>query len=157
VQGLGAPLGAVLAGSRAFIDAVWCWKQRLGGSLRQVGICAAACLYALDHNVDRLADDHANPQLLADGLGRIDGVTVLLPETNLVFFDASGAGLSNERLTAALREHGLLVSIMGGRLRACTHLDVTAAMIDDLLQIMSDVVQRHAGQAITQPAFTGLC
>jgi len=156
-KGLGAPLGAVLAGSRDFIDEVWRWKQRLGGSLRQAGICAAACLYALDHNVDRLADDHANARLLADGLGRIDGVTVLLPETNLVFFDAGGAGLSNERLAAALREQGVLVSIMGGRLRACTHLDVSTAMIDDVLQIVRDVVRRHARDAPPQPAFNGLC
>src|SRR6267378_3748814 len=58
-KGLGAPVGAVIAGSRAFIDDVWRWKQRLGGSMRQAGICAAACVYALDHHVDRLADDHA--------------------------------------------------------------------------------------------------
>lgn len=69
-KGLGAPIGGVLAGSRAFIDAVWQWKQRLGGSMRQAGICAAACIYALDHHVDRLADDHANararPRTVAD-------------------------------------------------------------------------------------------
>ncbi len=59
-KGLGAPLGAVLCGSEAFIDEAWRWKQRLGGSLRQAGMCAAACIYALDHNIDRLADDHAN-------------------------------------------------------------------------------------------------
>src|SRR6478735_9113978 len=59
-KGLGAPIGGVIAGSRAFIDDVWRWKQRLGGSMRQAGVCAAACVYALDHHVDRLADDHAN-------------------------------------------------------------------------------------------------
>ena len=61
-KGLGAPLGAVLCGSEEFIDQAWRWKQRLGGSLRQAGMCAAACLYALDHNVDRLAEDHANAE-----------------------------------------------------------------------------------------------
>jgi threonine aldolase len=156
-KGLGAPLGAVLAGSRDFIDDVWRWKQRLGGSLRQAGICAAACLYALDHNVDRLAEDHANARLLAGGLARIDGITVLLPETNLVFFDAGNAGLSNERLATALRAHGVLLSIMGGRLRACTHLDVTSAMIHDVLRTIRDVVQTYAGESIRQPAFNGHC
>ncbi len=89
-KGLGAPLGAVLCGSEAFIDEAWRWKQRLGGSMRQAGVCAAACIYALDHNIDRLADDHANAKALARGLAQIPGVTVEEPETNLVFFDTSG-------------------------------------------------------------------
>ena len=70
-KGLGAPVGAVIAGSRDFIDEVWRWKQRLGGSMRQAGICAAACVYALDHNVDRLADDHANARALARGCRKL--------------------------------------------------------------------------------------
>src|ERR1700730_8725680 len=80
-KGLGAPVGAVIAGSRAFIDEVWRWKQRLGGSMRQAGICAAACVYALDHHVDRLADDHANARALSRGLSQIAGVEVQEPET----------------------------------------------------------------------------
>src|SRR5262249_8887607 len=90
-KGLGAPLGAVLAGSAAFIDEAWRWKQRLGGAMRQAGICAAACLYALDHHVDRLADDHSNAKALARGLRQIPGVAVEEPDTNLVFFDCSPA------------------------------------------------------------------
>ena len=90
-KGLGAPIGAVMAGSRDFIDEVWRWKQRLGGSMRQAGICAAACVYALDHHVDRLADDHANARALARGLSQIDGHDVQQPETNLVFFTPDGA------------------------------------------------------------------
>src|SRR5438477_5988617 len=70
-KGLGAPIGAVIAGSRQFIDEVWRWKQRLGGSMRQAGICAAACLHALDHHVDRLNDDHANARALATGLAQM--------------------------------------------------------------------------------------
>src|SRR5664279_1052347 len=85
-KGLGAPVGAVMAGSRDFIDEVWRWKQRLGGSMRQAGICAAACTFALDHHVDRLADDHANARSLARGLSQIQGIEVQEPETNLVFF-----------------------------------------------------------------------
>jgi len=92
-KGLGAPLGAVLAGSAEFIDAAWSWKQRLGGSLRQAGICAAACLYALDHHLDRLAEDHRHAKALAAGLREIRGVAVEDPDTNLVFFDPRGAGL----------------------------------------------------------------
>ncbi len=75
-KGLGAPLGAVLCGTSAFIGEAWRWKQRLGGSMRQGGICAAACLYALDHNVDRLEQDHANARALARGLAQISGLRV---------------------------------------------------------------------------------
>ncbi|MBB5046930.1 threonine aldolase [Rhodopseudomonas rhenobacensis] len=128
-KGLCAPLGAALAGSRRFVDQVWRWKLRLGGSLRHAGICAAACHYALDHNVGRLADDHANSWTLADGLSAIPGIVVQALQSNLVFFNASGAGLSNERMETAVRQHGVMISIMGGRLRACTYLDVSAAMV----------------------------
>src|SRR6201999_1979188 len=72
-KGLGAPIGGVIAGSSSFIDEVWRWKQRLGGSMRQAGICAAACIYALDHNVERLAEDHENARILAAGLQEIEG------------------------------------------------------------------------------------
>jgi threonine aldolase len=131
-KGLGAPLGAVLAGSRDFIDEAWRWKQRLGGAMRQGGVCAAACLHALDHHVDRLAEDHANAAALARGLAQIEGMAVEAPETNLVFFDPEGAGMAAEALCAALRRQGILISEMRtGRIRACTHLDVTAAMIEE--------------------------
>ncbi|KPG01950.1 threonine aldolase [Rhodopseudomonas sp. AAP120] len=140
-KGLGAPLGAVLAGSRDFIDEVWRWKQRLGGSLRQAGICAAACIFALDHNVHRLAGDHANAALLASRLAAIDGVTVQFPETNLVYFDITGTGLADDAFVAALRSHGILISTLGGRLRACTHLDVTPAMIIETVDIVGEVVR----------------
>lgn len=151
-KGLGAPLGAVLAGSRDFIDEVWRWKQRLGGSLRQAGICAAACLYALDHHVERLADDHRHARLLADGLAAIGGIIVQRPHTNLVYFELAGSEPSNAQLVTALRERGVLLSIMGGRLRACTHLDVTAAMIHDTLHIIRDLVAGADRLPIAQPA-----
>ncbi len=127
-KGLGAPLGAVLAGSEEFIGAAWRWKQRVGGSLRQSGMSAAACLYALDHNIDRLADDHENARVLARGLAQIPGITVELPETNLVFFNTEGTGLTGAELAARVREAGVLISVMGKhRGRACTHLDVDHA------------------------------
>jgi threonine aldolase len=140
-KGLGAPIGAVLAGSRGFIDEVWRWKQRLGGSMRQAGICAAACVHALDHHVDRLAEDHANARALAGGLAQIAGVVVQPPETNLVFFDPAGAGVKGDQMVAALRQRGVLLAMMDGRIRACTHLDVTAAMIEQTLGLIRDIVR----------------
>ncbi len=131
-KGLGAPLGAVLAGSAEFIDAAWRWKQRLGGSMRQGGLCAAACLYALDHNIDRLADDHDNARVLARSLAQIPGLAVEQPATNLVFFDTKAAGLTADELAARVRGAGVLISVMGKyRARACTHLDVTTAHVEE--------------------------
>ncbi|MBR0683762.1 low specificity L-threonine aldolase [Roseomonas eburnea] len=130
-KGLGAPLGAVLCGSEEFIGRAWRWKQRLGGSMRQAGICAAACIHALDHHVDRLAEDHANAKALARGLRQIPGVVVEEPDTNLVFFDIRDAGMTVEKLQAKLQMRGIAVSGLGGRVRACTHLDVTAPMIEE--------------------------
>ena len=126
-KGLGAPLGAVLCGSEAFIDQAWRWKQRLGGSMRQAGICAAACTYALEHNIERLAEDHANARVLARDLAQIPGIAVEAPETNLVFFDTQGTGLSASALADRLRGLGVSISTVGAyRMRACTHLDVDA-------------------------------
>ncbi len=140
-KGLGAPVGGVIAGSRAFIDDVWRWKQRLGGSMRQAGICAAACVYALDHHVDRLAEDHANARALARGLSQIAGVDVQQPETNLVFFKPDGAGVSGDKMVSALHKHGVLLAMMDGRIRACTHLDVTAAMIEEMVGLVREIVR----------------
>jgi threonine aldolase len=140
-KGLGAPLGAVLCGSAAFIDRAWRWKQRLGGSLRQAGMCAAACLYSLDHHVERLAEDHDNARVLARGLAQIDGLAVQMPETNLVFFDTSGTRRTAAALAQELREQGVMVSAMGThRGRACTHLDVTRAQVDEALATIRRVL-----------------
>jgi len=140
-KGLGAPIGGVIAGSRDFIDEVWRWKQRLGGSMRQAGVCAAACIHALDHHVDRLAEDHANARALARGLSQINGIEVQQPETNLVFFKPDGAGVSGEKMVAALRPRGVLLAMMDGRIRACTHLDVTAAMIEEMVGHVREIVR----------------
>lgn len=139
-KGLGAPLGAVLCGSRAFIDQAWRWKQRLGGSMRQGGICAAACIHALDHHVERLAEDHANAKALARGVAQIAGVVAEEPETNLVFFDIAATGVSIPELQQRLAAKGVWVSALGGRVRACTHLDVTAAMIPDAVQAIREAL-----------------
>lgn len=142
-KGLGAPLGAVLCGTTAFIDEAWRWKQRLGGSLRQAGICAAACLYALDHNIARLAEDHANAKTLARGLAQIPGITLDEPETNLVFFDTSGTGFTADELTDRARRGGVMLSTMGKyRARACTHLDVDAAGIEIAIRVIREAASR---------------
>jgi threonine aldolase len=140
-KGLGAPIGGVLAGSAAFIDEVWRRKQRLGGSMRQAGICAAACIHALDHHVDRLADDHANARALARGLSQVNGITVQEPETNLVFFTPDGAGVSADKMVAELRKRGVLIAVMDGRIRACTHLDVTSTMIEEMIGHVREIAR----------------
>jgi threonine aldolase len=141
-KGLGAPIGAVIAGTRQFIDEVWRWKQRLGGSMRQAGICAAACTYALDQHVNRLAEDHANARALARGLSQIAGIEVQEPETNLVFFKPDGAGVTGDAMVAALRQRGVQIAMMDGRIRACTHLDVTLPMIEETIGLVREIVRR---------------
>jgi threonine aldolase len=139
-KGLATPLGAVLAGPQDFIGEAWRWKQRLGGSMRQGGMNAAACIYALQHNIDRLAEDHANAAALARGLAQIPGITVETPETNLVFFDTTGTGLTAAELAARLRPLGVTISVSGPfRGRACTHLDVSAAQIEEAVAIIRQV------------------
>ena len=136
-KGLGAPLGAVLCGTREFIGAAWRWKQRMGGALRQGGICAAACLYSLDHNVDRLAEDHDNAKALARGLAQVPGLTVRTPETNLVYIDTSRSGMDAAELARRAADEGVLISTMGRHMaRACTHLDVTAAQVDEAAAVI---------------------
>ncbi|WP_149538106.1 threonine aldolase family protein [Siccirubricoccus phaeus] len=139
-KGLGAPLGAVLCGTEEFIGQAWRWKQRLGGSMRQAGICAAACLHALDHHVERLAEDHANAKALARGLRQIPGVVVEEPETNLVFFDVKGAGCDVPTLQRRLAMQGVSVSGLGGRVRACLHLDVTAPMVEEAVGLIREAL-----------------
>ncbi|MCU0944342.1 MAG: threonine aldolase family protein [Rubritepida sp.] len=139
-KGLGAPLGAVLCGSAEFIGEAWRWKQRLGGSMRQAGVCAAACLHSLDHHVERLAEDHANAKALARALAQIEGVVVEQPDTNLVFFDIAATGVRVEELQRRLLAQGIAVSALGGRVRACTHLDVTSAMIPEAVAAIRDAL-----------------
>jgi threonine aldolase len=121
-KGLGAPVGACLVGSRETIEEAWRYKQMYGGSMRQAGIVAAGALYALDHNVERLAEDHANARLLADLLADVAGVTVKPEEveSNLVFFEVA----DGDALIAGLAAAGVEMSNEGPRVRAVTHLDV---------------------------------
>lgn len=123
-KGLGAPFGAVLAGPADFVERVRVIKQRLGGGMRQAGVMAAACLWALDHNVERLAEDHANASMLHGALSAA-GVPCEQPETNMVWFSPPDVGWETGAFAAALVErHGVRVSVVGDRARAVTHLDV---------------------------------
>ncbi len=143
-KGLGAPGGAILAGTRAFVDEANRWKLRIGGAMRQSGIIAAACLYALDNNVVRLADDHANAKRLADGIARIEGLRIdaRSVETNLVYFDVIDSRFNAEKVCAALFKRGVRMSQMGTHtVRAVTHLDVDANDIDAALDRLREVLK----------------
>jgi len=131
-KGLGAPLGACLAGSSELIEEAWRWKQMMGGSMRQAGIVAAAALYALDHNVERLADDHSLASQLAHGLAEVPGVRLdpATVETNIVVFRVDDAFAFSE----ALRSHDVWIGALDATtLRAVTHLDVDAAALEKAL------------------------
>jgi threonine aldolase len=131
-KGLGAPVGAVLAGSRELIDEAWRWKQMLGGAFRQSGIVAAGCLYALDHNVERLAVDHENARVLAEGLAGLAGVRLdpARVETNIVIFEVDDARGLVERLADRVE----LQAVAARRVRAVTHLDVGRAEVERALE-----------------------
>ncbi|CAB3642689.1 Low specificity L-threonine aldolase [Achromobacter pulmonis] len=137
-KGLGAPVGSVLVGSAELIARARRWRKVLGGGLRQAGVLAAACLYALEHNVERLAEDHANARLLAEGLRGIAGVRVLSQDTNMVFAEFEPARC--DALTAALAADGILMrAVYGGPTRMVTHLDLSA---DDMRRVV-EAVARH--------------
>jgi threonine aldolase len=142
-KGLGCPVGAMLAGGRDFIAEAWRRKQRWGGALRQSGILGAAALYALDHHVDRMADDHANARLLAVGLAELPGIAIdpASVETNIVFFDVAGTGKSAAAVVAALLERGVKMGAFSNTsIRAVTHLDISRAdalrALDSLREVL---------------------
>jgi len=134
-KGLGAPVGSVLVGSEALIARAHRWRKMLGGGLRQSGVLAAACLYALEHNVERLAQDHENARLLAEGLRGIAGVKVLSQDTNMVFVEFEPSRC--DALTAALGKEDILMrAVYGGPTRLVTHLNVSA---DDVRRVVEAV------------------
>lgn len=137
-KGLGCPVGAVLAGSREFIAIASRWKQAFGGAMRQSGIIAAAGIYALQHNVARLAEDHENMKLLARGLSQIPGIELDDPDprTNIVYFSVAGTGMSPSEFAAKLEERGVSFSDLGSKVRAVTHLDVNRSDIERAIGIV---------------------
>lgn len=142
-KGLGAPVGAALAGSKGFIQDAWRWKHQFGGAMRQAGIIAAGAVYALNHHVERLAEDNENAHIFARRLAEIEGIVVEPVETNLIFFDVSGLGVTAEAFNALLRDKGLRISVLGKtRARAVTHLDVSREQVKEAL----DIIRQVSGQ-----------
>jgi len=143
-KGLGAPVGAVLAGSRDFIEEAWRYKQRFGGAMRQAGIIAAAGVYALQHHVERLAEDHERARRLAEGLAGIPGIGLdpKRVETNIVVFELHG--LTGEEFGArTLASHGVRFSVLGpSTVRAVTHLDIPTDGIERALESARAALQR---------------
>lgn len=149
-KGLGAPAGSVLVGSRDFIQRATQVRKRFGGAMRQIGLLAAAGRYALAHHIERLSEDHVRARRLAEGLDALDAYSVDMEavQTNIVFIDTSGTGLSEAEVSTALRGRGVLVNPMGrDMLRAVTHLDVDDDDIDRALEAFARIAG-SGGEAV---------
>lgn len=144
-KGLGAPIGAVLVGSDDFIADAWRYKQMLGGAFRQSGIVAAGCLYALDHNVERLAEDHALARRLAEALADIPGIALdpAEVETNIVIFVVDDA----RRLVQDLADRVELQALDQHRVRAVTHMDVDSGDIEQAIATIGEALSGGADHA----------
>jgi len=141
-KGLGAPVGSCLAFPADARRELWEIRKRLGGGMRQSGILAAAALFALDHNLGRIAEDHANAKRLADGLRGHPAVAPLPPETNIVMLDLVRERDSADAVILRLAARGVLVTAFGPkRLRAVTHLDVSGADIERAIEAIADVLR----------------
>ncbi len=143
-KGLGCPFGGVLAGSQEFINEAWRCKQRIGGAMRQAGMMAAAGLYAFEHNINKLAQDHANAKLLAKivnthPLIEIDPDDV---ETNLVFIDISKTAVSPHQVMNELEKVGINIGAFGKNLRAVTYLNIDSAQIEEAGEQILNVINR---------------
>jgi len=142
-KGLGCPIGGVLAGSAAFIEEAWTWKHRFGGAMRQAGIIAAAGLYALDHHVERLAEDHENAREFAQLIAEIPGIKLNAGpvETNLVFFDVEAAGQGADEIATRLMAKGIRIGVEGTyRLRAVFHLDIDKPDMEEAAHTLQAVL-----------------
>jgi threonine aldolase len=142
-KGLGAPVGSALAGPKAVIAKARRTRKLFGGGMRQAGLMAAGCLYALDHQVARLADDHRHAQILGQAIADTPGLTLEPPEvdTNLVWFRIDPSLGTAKDITARLRQQGILVHAAGTqKIRACTHLDVTSAQAERVAETLRKVV-----------------
>jgi threonine aldolase len=131
-KGLGAPMGSALAGTREKIEAARKYRKIFGGGMRQIGILAAAAIFALDHNIERLKEDHEKAKWLAKELGGLSGIGLDMNsvQTNIIIFDISGRAESADKLISRLKAKGILISEMGiSTLRAVTHLDVSMEQI----------------------------
>lgn len=146
-KGLGAPVGSAVAGSRDFIKRAHRFRKMFGGGMRQIGYLAAAAIYALDHNIRRLAEDHENARLLAKAISELDCFDVDLDavQTNMVFFDVVGDDLDAGSVLSMLREKGVLVgAITKTRIRAVTHLDVNREEVLEAIEVFRKLFSKTA-------------
>lgn len=141
-KGLGAPVGGVLAGSYDDMERARRLKHLYGGAMRQAGIIAAAGVYAFENNIERLAEDHANAKLLAQGLSEIPGIQVNPDdiETNIVFFDVSQTGRKAEEINDAITARGVRMGGRGAMIRAVTHLDISRSDIEKAVETVREVL-----------------
>jgi threonine aldolase len=139
-KGLGAPVGSISLGSKETIAECRIWRKRYGGGMRQIGLLAAAGHYALDHNIDRLAEDHARAKKMATALAALDS-TLIDPatvETNIVGLDLTHAGITAADFASRCKENGLWISALGkAYARLVTHLDFDDAQCDEAIAIMA--------------------
>jgi len=143
-KGLGAPVGAVLAGSSAFIERAWRFKHQFGGAMRQAGLIAAAGIYALENHVERLAEDHANARHFAESIADIPGIVMDLDavQTNMVYFDTGASGLSAPQVAERLLARGVRIgNIDDSLMRAVTHIDVDRAGVEEAASALREVVR----------------
>ena len=143
-KGLGCPVGAVLAGSSEFIHRARRFKHQFGGAMRQAGIIAAAGVYALDHHIERMAEDHANARRLAEGIANMDGLSLEfgLPQTNMVYFNVAEDRMTAQELHERLwTDHGVRIGVSGAqRFRAVTHIDISREDVDTALSGLTAVL-----------------
>jgi threonine aldolase len=143
-KGLGAPIGSVLCGSEAFIEKARVHRQYVGGTMRQAGIVAAAGVVALETMINRLADDHANAHVLAEGFATVPGVRLPfgMPETNLVYIDVADTGLTAAEVVTRLKPHGVLLGDFydDKLIRAVTHVDINRADCETAIEALRNVL-----------------
>ena len=142
-KGLGAPIGSLVAGSKLFVDRAHRFRKMFGGGMRQVGIIAAAGIYALDHHLERLREDHQNATRLAVGLKEFKGVSIdpRHVQTNIVTFDVAGTAMKGSQLAEAMKKEGVLIHTIGKtQIRLVTHLDVTAEDIENTLKVFEKIL-----------------
>ena len=141
-KGLACPIGSLLCGSRELIHRARRFRKMLGGGMRQAGIIAAAGVYALENMVDRLADDHANARVLAEGLAGIPGVNLIPPQTNLVYFTAEGWDLGE--LVRRLGGQGIICLNEGGAIRMVTHYGIDRGDVEEAALDVRSLLEKRA-------------
>ena len=154
-KGLGCPVGSVLAGSAALIAQAVTARRRFGGAMRQSGILAAAGLYALDHNVARLAEDHANARLLAERIAALPGIRLDLAtvQSNIVIWEMAPDAPDAATIVGNARAAGVLISALGARtVRAVTHMDVSREQCQRAGEALAEIIQRGSAALGTPPA-----